>query len=120
MTRWLKIPPAARKPRFVEAPSPAACAVTPCPVHAWLKSEPGVHETISTVLGFGRSYPDEIIDDCFIELVRELRFNLGSYKAAGGFLKKTMTRAQRVQARAVLINLSRIRRENGGRLPWEA
>ncbi len=89
--------------------------------HVVMSKDPKIHAVIKLFLGFGRDFPPEILDDCLLDSIDEILFESGGdiQKTAQVFIDRT-PREVRAQCRAVLMNLSRMRRENKGALPWEA
>lgn len=87
--------------------------------HERFSRDPGVHRAIGVFIGFGRSVPPEILDDELLDAIATLRLNGLSWEQIGMEFRKKHGFKGRAQLRAVLMNLSRMRRENGGRLPWE-
>lgn len=92
----------------------------------WTKPEtramahhPLVQDTIKYFLGHGRSFPPEILDEELVWQIFAVAQNLGALGAAQ-FYKENTPFSLRAQCRAVLMNLSRMRRENGGYYPWVA
>lgn len=74
-----------------------------------LAHHPALHKVFSGVLGFGRTYPPELIND---EIVLDVFESIALYGVDGAieFWKKTLTRPMRGIMRAILINLSKQRR----------
>lgn len=91
------------------------------PRYEVLSRDPKIHEVIGIFLGFGRSYPPEILDDELLDAIdAALNKCGGDAKAAAQIFLDHTPREDRARCRAVLINLSRMRRENGGKLSWAA
>lgn len=77
-----------------------------------------IHQAISYFLGFGRSYPPEILDDELLLIIKEHLQMLGP-KGTADYFKSVLSHELRAQCRAVLMNLTKMRRENGGHYPWD-
>jgi hypothetical protein len=97
-----------------ESPHPA---VWQKPETETLARHPLVTDTIKYFLGHGRSFPPEILDEELVWQIFEVAKSVGSIQA-GMLYREHTPRELRAQCRAVLMNLSRMRRENGGKLPW--
>lgn len=88
--------------------------------HVELSRHPGVHEAIRVFYGrTSVSIPPEIIDDELLDTIVLVYKELKDWKLVGEYCKIHTSYDEKVQARAVLMNLARLRRENGGRYPWE-
>lgn len=83
-----------------------------------MSHDPEIHAAVKSFLGFNRDVPSEIIDDELIDMIWETRMKFNwTGEQVGKYVKSVATREERAQARAVLMNLSKMKREGG--YPWE-
>lgn len=86
---------------------------------AALAASAEVQAVVRGFMGFGRTLPAEILDESLVLRIKRA-VDFGGVDFAVKFFLFVVPKRTRVQARAVLMNLSKMRRQNGGRLPWEA